>query len=144
MFHWSGDLVAEVAIYLKKGLSAAQIGAQIGVSRNAVIGEVTRDEKLNKIGFTQKRVKTFAVEKSSPQAGVKHKDRKPRLVIVATEPFQVAGKSILMLGSASECRWVVNDAAVGEQHLFCGLSGETGKHYCAHHLGALYQPRRAA
>lgn len=35
---------------------------------------------------------------------------------------------------ARDCRFAVNDAAPGEDHLFCGHRAAPGKPYCAHHL----------
>lgn len=60
MFHWNHDNITEVATLLKQGLSAAQIGAQLGCSRNAVIGKVGRDESLSRIGFAYTRAQHFA------------------------------------------------------------------------------------
>lgn len=35
---------------------------------------------------------------------------------------------------AGQCRWAVNDAKPGEQHLFCGAKARAGSSYCkAHH-----------
>ena len=125
MFHWTGYLVAEVAGYLKQGLSAEEIASQIGTSRQAVTGKVARDETLKKIGFSLKRVKTATAWQETIKAGA----------------FHVVGKTMAML-QPRDCRWAVNDADVGEQHLFCSITSEEGKHYCTHHLSVLYQPRR--
>lgn len=37
-----------------------------------------------------------------------------------------------------ECRFAVNDAAVGEPHLFCGASAQPGLPYCRHHARRAY------
>lgn len=37
--------------------------------------------------------------------------------------------------SHDQCHFPVNDAAVGEAHLFCGLPVKAGKSYCPHHFG---------
>lgn len=45
------------------------------------------------------------------------------------------------------CRWPVNAAEVGEQHLFCNEPSEIGRPYCFHHCqraGAGYWLVRAA
>jgi hypothetical protein len=35
--------------------------------------------------------------------------------------------------SPDQCRWPVNDAAGGEQHLFCAAKAVSGNPYCAVH-----------
>lgn len=45
------------------------------------------------------------------------------------------------------CRWPVNAAAPGEQHLFCGEPSDLGRSYCSEHCqraGAGYWNVRAA
>ncbi len=44
----------------------------------------------------------------------------------------------------NQCRFVVNNAAKGEQHLFCGHEVRPGKYYCPDHYRRMYQPRQNA
>jgi GcrA cell cycle regulator len=39
-----------------------------------------------------------------------------------------------------QCRWPVNDAARGDEHLFCGAPAIPGKSYCAAHAAIAYRP----
>ncbi len=39
-----------------------------------------------------------------------------------------------------QCRWPVNDAARGKEHLFCGAPAIPGKSYCAAHAAIAYRP----
>ena len=47
--------------------------------------------------------------------------------------YETLDKRLVALG-ARDCRFAVNDAAPGEEHLFCGHRAAPGKPYCAHHL----------
>jgi GcrA cell cycle regulator len=140
-FQWTGDLVGEVATYLKQGLSAAQIAAQLGISRNAVIGKVHRDGILSGIGFARSLGDPLTPKHVSKQRTPKP-PRPFKPVIIDTLPYQVVGKPMLML-AAQECRWVLSDVEPGETHLFCGSPTEAGCSYCDAHYSRLYV-RRAA
>lgn len=145
-FAWNTHNITEVATLLKQGLSAAQIGEQLGISRNAVIGKVGRDEGLSRIGFAWTRAQHFA-GKNPERLKVKtlnFKSDKPRRmkrqthIISDALPFQVAGKTLLMLGSR-DCRWVVNDAVDDQEHLFCSCHAENGKSFCNYHQQKAFQ-----
>lgn len=38
-----------------------------------------------------------------------------------------------------QCSWPVNDAQLGEKHLFCGLEATSGLPYCPHHHDRAYR-----
>lgn len=42
-----------------------------------------------------------------------------------------------------DCRFAVNDAKPGEDHLFCGLRAEPGKPYCQAHCRVVYSRHEA-
>jgi GcrA cell cycle regulator len=149
-FAWNPNLITEVATYLKQGLSAAEIGAQLGVTRNAVIGKVGRDETLRRIGFAFNRgTKAFAGQNPAniqrPKKLVSCKPKRVRMAYSTTppEPECTVAKTMLLLG-AHDCRWPINDADGDEQHLFCAGMTESGKSFCAHHLHRAFDHRRHA
>lgn len=150
MFHWHHDKVLEVATYLKQGLSAAQIGAQLGISRNAVIGKVGRDEKLSRIGFAWTRAQPFAGKHPERLKAIRANQPKlktPKRARIAysslpPDPEYTVAKPMLLLG-AHDCRFPINDAGRDEQHLFCAATTESGKSFCAHHHHRAFDHRRA-
>lgn len=136
-----------VAGYLADKLSASQIGAHIGVSRNAIIGLVRRDKKLSAIGFARlpgrktlepKTVKGRAKKKAAPHR-VTPKPATIHAIFDKLSPpsrpvageFHTVGVPMMEL-RPTQCRFAVNDAAKGELHLFCGKPVER-KAYCLHH-----------
>ena len=151
-FVWNPDVILEVAKFLKDGMSAKQIGQQLGISRNAVIGKVGREQALRKIGFGWNKAHPFAGKLQVRHKSVRTTDNRharskstrqsakklePSLVEAQSinEVFQVIGKPLLML-NANDCRWPVNDAHPHEPHLFCGVDAGVGERYCRHHKTA--------
>ena len=147
-FVWNQDAVREVAKLLKDGMSATQIGQQLGISRNAVIGKVGREQTLRKIGFGWNKAHPFKGKRQARPKAVRQRDKpragsrsmRQRAKALApswveaqstNEVFQVIGKPLLML-NANDCRWPVNDAHPNEPHLFCGVDAGVGEHYCRH------------
>lgn len=152
-FFWTPEQDSRLSDLLRGGMSASQIGAEMGVSRSAIVGRVSRNKELKAIGFARapgwpgQRVETLKKRKSraKPASELRvHKPAQPRRRIKVVSPsilFEPApskplpepafvpgerltvGRPIHMLGY-SECRWAVNDAEKGELHLFCGAPSE--------------------
>ena len=123
---WTGADKAKAIKALKSGVTCAQLGEMFGMSRNAASGRVLRDKELRAIGFSGKAgARVYSFGQAAPKIPVKP------MKFAATE-FDVASRNVpLMMLEARECRWPVNNAAPGEEHLFCGL--EADGPYCAHH-----------
>lgn len=119
---WSTDREDRLRALVLDGLTAAMIGAEIGVTRNAVIG------KIDRLGL---RLLGGLGRQPGPQKPRKSRARKPKVttaVILAPPPD--GGIDILAL-AAGVCRWP-QDTIEGVR--YCG--GETyPRHvYCpAHH-----------
>lgn len=70
MAYWTPEQDARLEEFMREGMSASQIGALFGVSRNAVIGRVHRNKKLKEIGLSHppgnpgKRVEALKKRKS--------------------------------------------------------------------------------
>ena len=119
---WSTDREDRLRALVLDGLTATRIGAEIGLSRNAVIG------KIDRLGL---RLLGGLGRQPGPQKPRKSRARKPKVttaVILAPPPD--GGIDILAL-AAGVCRWP-QDTIEGVR--YCG--GETyPRHvYCpAHH-----------
>lgn len=100
-------------------------------------------DPVERIAGVLQRTVSAVTKKMSENRGrfplrVMHKP-KPVRVIVEIRPdeaasYDAAARRVPLweLGSR-DCRWPVNDAAVGETHLFCGHEAVDGSSYCAHH-----------
>lgn len=131
---WSDEEVATVAALMIDKKSAAQIGQRFGLTRNAIIGRIHRCPELKAIGLNG----------SHPLYGNrKPRERKARTKLARvvpvvsttlpmTSPEPAEARFVRLVDLARhECKWPVNDAAPGEQHLFCGLPSVGS--YCTHH-----------
>ncbi|WP_043062121.1 GcrA family cell cycle regulator [Brucella anthropi] len=159
---WTEERRNVVASLLREGLSASEIGSRLSVSRNAVIGVIHRDSRLSEIGlagsvggartpkaasspYKSGRVKTAARRSQARTISIQ-----PAVVVVPVvepEPAFVceelpvfdndAAVEALHLPLADlnrrQCRFAVNNAAKGEQHLFCGHPVKIGSSFCEHH-----------
>lgn len=149
-FLWAEDEIIRVGELLGKGYSAGQIAPHLGVTRNAIIGIVGRNEKLKAIGFKRppgggwrKNMSMTArptqeLPAAPPKPSVPKymlpKQGRPKSTPTVAQParkdaLSSVGLPMLALG-AFQCRYEVNDAEPGE-HLFCG-SAATGP-WCDHH-----------
>lgn len=150
MMHWKGLATAEKIEAIKSahlpGLSARAIAARIGgdVSRNAVIGfygrypTELRTHPLNPAAETRKQ---SLLEPKLVRRKAEQPLRLPRPVPPPfTATFQhVAGMPLMML-TAQRCGFAVNDAARGEEHLFCGVEGDS--RWCPAHRRIVYRQER--
>ncbi|RWQ12372.1 GcrA family cell cycle regulator [Mesorhizobium sp.] len=128
------------------------------VSRNAIVGIVHRNKTLAAIGFSgapclpsagSKRAAKPAPKVAGPRlhaGNIRGKKEaraldpvfappRPRPVDDSIPPraYDAAARHVpLEELRHGECRWPVNDAAHGEQHLFCGKASGFGS-YCPHH-----------
>ncbi|WP_024896788.1 GcrA family cell cycle regulator [Brucella rhizosphaerae] len=155
---WTGERKQVVANLLREGKSAGQIATYMEISRSSVIGLVHRDADLKEIGFARSVIRPERKEPSAPKA-----DRpKPQLKMVqkpeVEKPATVTEQKIASVAVASveaqlrdysvglplsalnwqQCRYAVNNAQIGEPHLFCGGKIKFGSSFCAHHHSRVF------
>lgn len=146
---WTPELDNRIADLLRAKKTASQIGAEMGVSRNAIIGRVTRCAMLRQIGFARKarqhRLPSISVAATRKQGGVRGgkvslnrlkpipvKPKAPAPVQHRTEPHHV-GRPLAML-PACRCKFAITPHnAPRDGHLFCGEITESGKSWCVWH-----------
>lgn len=155
---WTDDRKQVVAELLREGLSAGQMSKRLGISRNAIISVIHRDKMLSEIGlraglggarkpkagsspYKSGRMKTAArspARQSQPAPVVIVPIVEPQPIFVCddvVEPEPTIEPLGLPLADLSlrQCRFAVNNAAKGEQHLFCGHPVKIGSSFCEHH-----------
>lgn len=120
-----------------RGLSATEIGKQLGISRNAALG------KLNRLGLLGNRqqitVRTPRVTAPKPPAP-KPPSQKVA-IIVEPEPDPATLVTVADVRD-SQCRWPVGDPS-SEGFRYCGKECHRGHPYCDDHEEYLRGSRRA-
>lgn len=139
---WTDERIQTMRDLLDKGWSASKIAAELGCTRNAVIGKTNRLEASNGVALTRNHgIKTgprIAVLKSGTAAA----RRLPRssndgldLLIQPQKPAYVPGTPVGILDVIG-CKYPVSeDSTVIGPHLFCNAPRAPGDaRYCPHHL----------
>jgi GcrA cell cycle regulator len=138
---WTSERIDLLKSYVAAGLSCAQIAGEIGVTRNAVIGKISR------LGLSRGRRAAGSTEPNG------HPSRQPKIsnqrrilrvlyaeVPLATEPENVASPdrcSLLEL-SPGKCRWPISNPD-GNDFFFCANCSVAGFSYCAGHARLAYR-----
>jgi GcrA cell cycle regulator len=140
---WTTERVEQLRSFVVNGLSCSQIAAQIGVSRNAVIG------KIHRLGLQPVRP-PGAPGRVSPHRVRRSRTQSPlRLMFSEGAPVSEAATaavestqpcSLLDLPHG-KCRWPLSqcksDAAA--DFVFCGNEAIPGLSYCAGHTRMAYR-----
>ena len=162
---WDNAALKKLKALTGKGLSTAEIGKRLGMSKNAIVG------KLNRLGWNPKasgsaaapkvsaKKPTAKPEKKAPKA--KQAPAKPPKkaapapkVVDAPKPKEKLPKSstknlamhqriiqhsLSMSGlKPNQCRWPIGDPDSEHFH-FCGAPVFVGKPYCYEHCKQAYQ-----
>ena len=128
---WSTDREDRLRALVLDGLTATRIGAEIGVTRNAVIG------KIDRLGLWLLGGLGRPGRRPGPQKPRKSRARKPKVttaVILAPPPD--GGVDILAL-AAGICRWP-QDTIEGVR--YCGGGVEPRRVYCPAHHRLAFSP----
>src|SRR3977135_4179586 len=143
---WSVERIELLKNRFEAGLSCREIACDIGVSRNAVIG------KLSRLNLT--REKTIDARRPARKDAAKGPRGRavPRLQYqmlraLYAEPEPAAGDEPIHNGhtcsllelSAERCRWPISTPGA-EDFCFCGNTPVEGLPYCAGHTRLAYRP----
>jgi GcrA cell cycle regulator len=143
---WTPERVEQLRNFVVNGLTCSQIAAEIGVTRNAVIG------KIHRLGLSPGRPAAAPARSSPPRA------RRPRFspqrqllrLIHAEAPSMPDGTAFasapvdsvqpcsLVDITPDKCRWPVGDPAAAD-FAFCGNEAIKGFSYCAGHARMAYR-----
>ena len=155
---WTPERVEQLRSFVVTGLTCSQIAAQIGVTRNAVIG------KIHRLGLSPGRPPGGSARSCPPRARhprAASQQRRLRLmwsqgaevVEAPTDEAQVATTAMApaLVQSAQpcslldlahgKCRWPLAEAIAGGVDLsFCGNPAIEGLSYCSGHARMAYRP----
>jgi len=145
---WTPERVEQLQSFVGAGLSCSQIAAEIGVTRNAVIG------KIHRLGLSPVRPPGAPARSCPPRArdpGAASQRRRLRLLwsdgavkpetAAAPAAVESAEPCSLLDLAQGKCRWPVSNAAGGgtADFVFCGNAAADGLSYCAGHARMAYR-----
>ena len=139
---WTTERVEQLKLRFAEGLSCREIAADIGVSRNAVIGKISRLNLTRDKGRTQTlRQKDTP---SRPKASARLRQLLIKVVPLEAEPYVEAepihnGHTCSLFELSKEtCRWPISTPGA-EDFCFCGNPPVEGLPYCAGHSRLAYR-----
>ncbi len=115
---WTPEKIKQLKKLWAKGKSTVEIGRELGISKNAVVGKVHRLE----LDARPSPIKKAAAPAPKPQK-IKLSDNK--------------GYMTLLDLKLNSCRWPIGEPKDADFH-FCGKDTVTGKPYCAEHCKVAY------
>jgi GcrA cell cycle regulator len=144
---WTTERVELLKGHFAAGLSCRQIAAEIGVSRNAVIGKLSRlGLSRDKPGGGEARAKKPRERRGRPVPRLQYEMLRQVYdeAAFADAPVVSEHRCSLFELSKERCRWPVN--AEAEAFSFCGNTPLAGMPYCSGHTRLAYRSlaRRAS
>jgi len=147
---WTPERIEQLRSFVVTGLSCSQIAAEIGVSRNAVIG------KIHRLGIGPGRPAAARARVCPPRAQRPRLPPQRKLMQLmfggapdvgaeeAAAPVLVESARCcpLLELAHGECRWPVGDSAGNTRaadFVFCGNAAIAGFSYCVGHARMAYR-----
>ena len=139
---WTTERVELLKIRFAEGLSCREIAADIGVSRNAVIGKISRLNLTRDTG----RTKTLRQKDAAPRPRASARLRQLLIKVVPPEPTRLFEAESIHNGhtcslfelNKETCRWPISTPGA-EDFCFCGNTPVEGLPYCAGHSRLAYR-----
>ena len=140
---WTTERVELLKIHFEAGLSCREIAAQIGVSRNAVIGKISRLNMMReKAGSGPARSQSAKGREGRARRSLRRQilaalpDPLPEAV--ADGPIHNGHCCSLFELSAQTCRWPISTPGAAD-FCFCGNPPLDGLPYCPGHSRLAYR-----
>jgi len=138
---WTDERISELTKLWNDGLSTAEIGKMLGISKNAVVGKAHR----LRLSARPSPIRRMAVRPAAPR--MPRAVRTPALPQSATMSAPVAVATPVVARprvevpavqlSNQRCMWPVGHPGDGDFH-FCGDRALIGKPYCVAHCAVAY------
>ena len=141
---WTAERIEQLRHCIASGLTCSQTAAEIGVTRNAVIG------KIHRLGLSPARPAGASVRSCPPRARhprISPSSRLLRLIqsdargageVPVAEPIDSAQRCSLLEIAQDKCHWPIGDPCAAD-FAFCGNAAVTGFSYCAGHARMAYR-----
>jgi GcrA cell cycle regulator len=141
---WTAERIELLKSCFAAGLSCREIAADIGVSRNAVIGKLSRLDLTREEGRGRRRARKRAAQADRPRAAARlrhqmlpalHAEPQP---LADEEPIHNEHCCSLFELSEQRCRWPIGTPRA-EDFCFCGNTPVEGLPYCPGHTRLAYR-----
>jgi GcrA cell cycle regulator len=144
---WTAERVELLKSRFEAGQSCREIADSIGVSRNAVIGKLSRLNLTRQTSGEARPPARKAAAKGQRTSAVSGLERQTLLTLLHGEPQPEAGEEPIHNGrccsllelSKERCRWPISTPGA-EDFCFCGNTPLDGLPYCAGHTRLAYRP----
>lgn len=161
IFTWPKEKVAKLIALWEAGKTSAQIGAELGTTRNAVLGKLhrlnvkpgsrakapvisavkTRDERHRQNSRVNNRIAHYIKSTGfNPTPGSSTKPIKLKKTKWDDIDPKTPGLIRITDLNSDMCRWPLNNAVNGDFY-FCGGQVKPGRPYCAEHHAVAYIPK---
>lgn len=127
---WTDERISELTKLWNDGLSTAEIGKMLGISKNAVVGKAHRLHLSARPSPIRRVILRNAIVRP-PRAPVE-----PRHVQHAAPPPAPAQERVVELSNQT-CKWPIGHPNEAGFH-FCGERAIVGKPYCQSHTALAY------
>jgi len=148
---WTLERIGELQKLWAEGLSTAEIGRRLGVSKNAVVGKAHRLKLAGRQSpidpaRRQARKAAAAADKAriaQPKSATRtartapQKPAAPKPAIAAAKPPPPLRRKRSADQKGPACQWPFGDPRLPGFH-FCGAPSEPGKPYCDEHCARAY------
>jgi GcrA cell cycle regulator len=145
---WTTERIQQLRIHFEAGLTCREIAAELGVSRNAVIGKISRLALVRDNGGDARRVVRSDAARDPSRARPVPRLRRRILRAVSSEPSPLplveetpvstdTGCSLFEL-TKERCRWPMSTPGA-EDFCFCGSTPVEGLPYCPSHSRMAYR-----
>jgi GcrA cell cycle regulator len=142
---WTPERIEQLKSCVTRGMTCSQIAAQIGVSRNAVIG------KIHRLGLSSGRPAGAPARANCPPRARHPRGPTQRRLLrlaYAQTPLDAIMSDVVVISlhpcslvdiDHHQCRWPIGDPA-SPKFLFCGNDAIRGFAYCVGHARMAYRP----
>ena len=143
---WTDERIERLKSHFAAGLTCREIAADIGVSRNAVIGKLSRLNLTRGPKREERRIEARAARGLNALARLQQEMLAEIYVEAgasALPGIDEANRCSLLELDENRCRWPISTPGA-EDFCFCGNSAPDGQPYCAGHSRLAYRPASQA
>jgi GcrA cell cycle regulator len=141
---WNEETIARIRGLWDEGLSTAEIGRRMGITKNAVVGKAhrlnlpARPSPIRRVPGEKREPRRVAVKRVTgptlPALESDSRQAQPQRAPVMLRPVPVQPRPV---GRVSACCWPLGEPGTREFH-FCGDPTVPAKPYCEEHAALAY------